>query len=106
MVLWNGSIWQSLDAPDRGPTVALLARRRAGVRLLFMGSASDHPAAAASVREARELAQELGVLGSTVISTMAGSPTTSALTGWRRPAAPCRVRVIIWKRAFVSNATP
>ncbi len=67
LVLWNGGIWQWLDAPTAIRAVALLAQRRPRVRLLFMGSASDHPAAAASVRNAKELAQELGVLGSTVI---------------------------------------
>ncbi len=67
LMLWNGGIWRWLDAPTAVQAAAELARRRPGVRLLFMGSDSDHPAAAESVREAREVASALGVLGSTVI---------------------------------------
>lgn len=67
MILWNGGIWQWLDAPAAIRAVGQLAQRRPGVRLLFMGSSAAHPAAAQSVREARDLARELGLLDSTVI---------------------------------------
>jgi glycosyltransferase involved in cell wall biosynthesis len=66
IVLWNGGIWSWLDAPTAIRAVALLAARRPAVKLVFMGGAAAHPAAAASTRAARELAAELGVLGSAV----------------------------------------
>jgi glycosyltransferase involved in cell wall biosynthesis len=66
IVLWNGGIWSWLDAETAIRAVAGLARRRPGVRLLFMGAAAHHPAAALSTRAARDLASELGVLGSVV----------------------------------------
>jgi glycosyltransferase involved in cell wall biosynthesis len=66
LVLWNGGIWRWLDAPTAIRAVAALAQRRPKLRLVFMGGAADHPAAAQSTREARELAQQLGLLGSVV----------------------------------------
>jgi len=46
--------------------VAAVATRRPDVRLLFMAGGEDHPAAARSTESARELARELGLLGSVV----------------------------------------
>lgn len=66
IVLWNGGIWGWLDAPTAIRAVAQLARRRPGVRLVFMGASDSHPASAASAAAARKLAAELGVLGSVV----------------------------------------
>jgi glycosyltransferase involved in cell wall biosynthesis len=66
IVLWNGGIWSWLDAETAIRAVAELAARRPTVRLLFMGVAAGHPAAAASTESARRLAGELGVLGSVV----------------------------------------
>jgi glycosyltransferase involved in cell wall biosynthesis len=66
IVLWNGGIWSWLDAETAIRAVAQLARRRPAVRLVFMGVAADHPAAAASAESARRLAGELGVLDSIV----------------------------------------
>jgi glycosyltransferase involved in cell wall biosynthesis len=66
IVLWNGGIWSWLDAETAIRAVALLAERRPSVRLVFMGVATGHPAAAASAESARRLAGELGVLGSVV----------------------------------------
>jgi glycosyltransferase involved in cell wall biosynthesis len=66
IVLWNGGIWSWLDADTAIRAVALLAARRPSVRLVFMGAASGHPAAAASAESARRLAGELGLLGSVV----------------------------------------
>jgi glycosyltransferase involved in cell wall biosynthesis len=66
IVLWNGGIWSWLDAPTAIRAVAAVARRRPSLKLVFMGVTADHPAAARSTRAARELARELGLLGSVV----------------------------------------
>jgi glycosyltransferase involved in cell wall biosynthesis len=66
LVLWNGGIWRWLDAPSAIRAVAEAARRRPKLRLVFMGGAAEHPAAAQSTREARALAQQLGLLGTVV----------------------------------------
>jgi glycosyltransferase involved in cell wall biosynthesis len=61
VVLWNGGIWNWLDAPTAIRAIAALAARRPSVRLVFMG-ASTHEAARAATRQARELADSLGLL--------------------------------------------
>jgi glycosyltransferase involved in cell wall biosynthesis len=66
IVLWNGGIWRWLDAQSAIRAVAAVAERRANVKLVFMGGAADHPAAAASTAAARKLAGELGLLGTVV----------------------------------------
>ena len=66
IVLWNGGIWNWLDAPTAIRAVAALARRRPQVRLLFMGAANEGPARRAT-EEARRIAADLGVLGTTVL---------------------------------------
>jgi glycosyltransferase involved in cell wall biosynthesis len=66
LVLWNGGIWRWLDAPSAIRAVAEVAKRRPRVRLVFMGGAPEHPAAVQSTREARALAEQLGLLGSVV----------------------------------------
>jgi glycosyltransferase involved in cell wall biosynthesis len=66
IVLWNGGIWSWLDAPSAIRAVATVVPRRPNVKLVFMGVTAEHPAAARSTREARELARELGLLGSVV----------------------------------------
>lgn len=66
LVLWNGGIWRWLDAETAISAVAELASRRPKLRLVFMGGAPEHPAAAESTRAARALAAELGVLDSIV----------------------------------------
>jgi glycosyltransferase involved in cell wall biosynthesis len=66
LVLWNGGIWQWLDARTAIRAVTLLQRRRPRVKLVFMGGAGGHPAAQRSAAQARALAGELGVLGSAV----------------------------------------
>jgi glycosyltransferase involved in cell wall biosynthesis len=65
IVLWNGGLWQWLDAPTAIRAVARLARRRPDVRLVFMGASAQAPARAAT-EQARALAAELGVLDSVV----------------------------------------
>jgi glycosyltransferase involved in cell wall biosynthesis len=62
VILWNGGIWNWLDAPTAIRAVALLADRRPRVRLLFMGAAQSGAGARAAA-EARTVAAELGVLG-------------------------------------------
>ena len=66
LVLWNGGIWRWLDAPTAIRAVAEVAQRRPQLRLVFMGGAAEHPAATQSTREARALAEQLGLLGSVV----------------------------------------
>ena len=66
LVLWNGGIWNWLDAPAAVAAVAELARRRPRLRLLFMGGASRAAAREATER-ARALAADLGVLDRIVL---------------------------------------
>jgi glycosyltransferase involved in cell wall biosynthesis len=61
LVLWNGGIWAWLDASAAIRAIALLRDRRRSVRLVFMGS-SALPAARQAERDARQLADALGVL--------------------------------------------
>lgn len=61
VVLWNGGLWGWLDAPMAVRAVGLLAERRPGVRLVFMGHALHRPAQEAT-RVTRALAAELGLL--------------------------------------------
>jgi glycosyltransferase involved in cell wall biosynthesis len=66
LVLWNGGIWRWLDAHSAIRAVAAVAERRPNVKLVFMGGAAEHPAAAASTASARKLAGELGLLDTVV----------------------------------------
>jgi len=66
LVLWNGGIWNWLDAETAVHAVAALAQRRPRVRLVFMGG-SQQLAARAATERARAVARELGVLDSTVL---------------------------------------
>ena len=66
IVLWNGGIWSWLDAASAIRAVAQLTARRPRAKLVFMGVGGSSPAAVRSAGAARELAQELGVLGSAV----------------------------------------
>ena len=60
IVLWNGGIWDWLDAPTAIRGVAALAQRRPQVKLVFMGGSSGRLHRAE--KEARDLASELGIL--------------------------------------------
>jgi glycosyltransferase involved in cell wall biosynthesis len=73
IVLWNGGLWRWLDAPTAIRAVALLAKRRPGVRLVFMGG-SDSPAALEATTQARAVAESLGELDSTVLFNDAWVP--------------------------------
>jgi glycosyltransferase involved in cell wall biosynthesis len=66
IVLWNGGIWRWLDAETAIRAVGKLVASRPNARLVFMGGAARHPAAAAATESARELARELGLLDSVV----------------------------------------
>jgi len=64
IVLWNGGIWDWLDAPTAIRGGAALAKRRPRVKLVFMGGSSGRLHRAES--EARGLASALGVLNRVV----------------------------------------
>jgi glycosyltransferase involved in cell wall biosynthesis len=60
IVLWNGGLWDWLDAPTAIRGVAALAERRPRVKLVFMGGSSGRVHRAE--QQARDLASELGVI--------------------------------------------
>jgi glycosyltransferase involved in cell wall biosynthesis len=60
IVLWNGGLWDWLDAPNAIRGVAALARRRSRAKLVFMGGSSGRRHRAE--REARALASDLELL--------------------------------------------
>ena len=66
IVLWNGGLWNWFDAPAAIEAVALLAARRPGVRLVFMGTGQG-PAGARAAQEAHAIARARGLLGGTVL---------------------------------------
>lgn len=66
IILWNGGLWGWLDPATAIRAVAALRSRRSGVRLVFMGAATNRPAMRAT-QEARALAAELGVLDTHVL---------------------------------------
>jgi glycosyltransferase involved in cell wall biosynthesis len=59
IVLWNGGIWDWLDAPTAIRAVAKLVERRPQAKLVFMGGSSGRLHRAET--EARALASELGL---------------------------------------------
>jgi glycosyltransferase involved in cell wall biosynthesis len=61
VILWNGGLWPWFDAGTAIRAVGQVAERRPGVRLVFMGAASQVPAQRAT-EAARALAGELGLL--------------------------------------------
>jgi glycosyltransferase involved in cell wall biosynthesis len=66
IVLWNGGIWNWLDAETAIRAVGALSKRRPNVRLVFMGATRDNPASAQATDAAVACARELGLLGSVV----------------------------------------
>jgi glycosyltransferase involved in cell wall biosynthesis len=66
IVLWNGGIWNWLDAETAIRAVAALTERRPTAQLVFMGVTRGHPASAQATDAARGLARELGLLDSVV----------------------------------------
>ena len=66
IVLWNGGIWNWLDADTAIRAVAELSARRPTVRLVFMGASRENPASARATDAAVATARELGLLGSVV----------------------------------------
>jgi glycosyltransferase involved in cell wall biosynthesis len=67
LVLWNGGLWQWLDASTAIRAIDALRRRRPQAVLVFMGGAGNHPAAEQSAAAARSLADRLGLLGTGVL---------------------------------------
>jgi glycosyltransferase involved in cell wall biosynthesis len=65
LVLWNGGIWNWLDAPAAIRAVAELLPRRPRLRLVFMGAAPRAQADRATAA-ARAEAERLGLLGGAV----------------------------------------
>jgi glycosyltransferase involved in cell wall biosynthesis len=65
IVLWNGGIWNWLDAGTAIRAAGELATGRPSVKLVFMGGGAQQ-SAAGGAQAAHALAQELGLLGSTV----------------------------------------
>jgi glycosyltransferase involved in cell wall biosynthesis len=66
IALWNGGIWGWLDAPTAVRAAALVAKQRAGFRLVFMGNSAGGASRAATVA-ARALAAQLGLLDRVVL---------------------------------------
>jgi glycosyltransferase involved in cell wall biosynthesis len=66
IVLWNGGIWRWLDADTAIRAVGLLAPRRPGLRLVFMGGGGAQAAGSESAARAHRLAEQLGLLGTVV----------------------------------------
>ncbi len=65
LVLWNGGLWDWLDAESVLRAVASLSPERPRLRLVFMGTSGAAQARDAEAR-ARDLARELGLLGRVV----------------------------------------
>ena len=66
VVLWNGGIWNWLDAPTAVRAMAHLKHPRPQAKLVFMG-ATDVTQARRATQQARAIAAELGVLDSSVL---------------------------------------
>jgi glycosyltransferase involved in cell wall biosynthesis len=62
IVLWNGGIWNWLDPETAVHAVALLARRRPRLRLVFMGRPPLGETDARAARAARDVASKAGLL--------------------------------------------
>lgn len=73
IVLWNGGIWPWLDPATAIRAIGEIAARRPGVRLVFMGAASQVPAQRAT-ESARAVAAELGLLDRNVFFNDAWVP--------------------------------
>jgi glycosyltransferase involved in cell wall biosynthesis len=65
VVLWNGGLWDWLDAESVLHAVARLSPERPRLRLVFMGTSTAAQARGAE-RRARALARDLGLLGRVV----------------------------------------
>ena len=65
LVLWNGGVWDWLDAGSVLHAVARLSPERPRLRMIFMGASAAAQARAAEAR-ARTLARDLGLLGRVV----------------------------------------
>jgi glycosyltransferase involved in cell wall biosynthesis len=66
IVLWNGGVWDWLDATTAVEAIARLRARRPRARLVFMGR-STHESAVRAQRELEDRARALGLLGDGVL---------------------------------------
>jgi glycosyltransferase involved in cell wall biosynthesis len=66
IVLWNGGLWNWLDPVCAVDAIAQVLERRPLARLVFMGRAPFEQRQATAAREARDRAQQLGLLDSVV----------------------------------------
>jgi glycosyltransferase involved in cell wall biosynthesis len=68
VLLWNGGIWDWMDAPTLVTAFARVLERHPGARLLFLGTGHPNPdvPAMGACSAARELAGRLGLLDRTV----------------------------------------
>lgn len=68
LILWSGGLYDWFDPQTLVRAVAELSLRRPEVRLLFLGAKSPNPSVGQMpvVEETRQLARDLGVLGSVV----------------------------------------
>jgi glycosyltransferase involved in cell wall biosynthesis len=85
IVLWNGGTWPWLDPVGAVEAFALVAARRPGARLVFMG-AGGHPAAQRAAGEARRAAREAGLLDRSVFFNERWVPYAER-AGWLLDAA-------------------
>lgn len=70
LLLWGGGIWPWLDPRTAIRATALAATKRPEVKLLFLGSGHPNPGVTTgneASEQARRYAEELGVLGHTVL---------------------------------------
>jgi len=66
VILWNGGVWNWLDAPGAVRAMALLRDRRPRVKLVFMGG-SEAASARRATEDARAVARGEGLLGTSVL---------------------------------------
>jgi glycosyltransferase involved in cell wall biosynthesis len=90
IVLWNGGIWNWLDAAGAVRAFALLHQRRPRARLVFMG-ATTNPAGVRASEDARRVAEETGLLDRAVFFNTGWVPYAER-ANWLR-AADCALSV-------------
>jgi glycosyltransferase involved in cell wall biosynthesis len=67
VILWTSAIWSWLDAETPIRAVARLREHLPHARLVFLGADPDRAAGASAHAQAKELADELGLLGDAVL---------------------------------------
>ena len=87
LVLWNGGLWDWLDAESVLRAVAQLSPERPRLRLVFMGASGAAQARDAEERAPRARPRARAARAASCASTTAGCPTRSAARGCCRPTA-------------------